>query len=62
MDKCCKRRQQLAALNASPDVMALSSCWMEEPEGPNLQGENLSLMGGWGSTELYYNLGYCDHS
>jgi hypothetical protein len=64
-------QQQLAALNASPDVMALSSCWIPlslhefldgEAEGPNLLGQNLSLVGGWGSTKLYHNLGYCDHS
>jgi hypothetical protein len=71
MDKCCKRRQQLAALNASPDVMVLSSCviplslyeFMDGgAEGPYLLGQNLSLIGGWGSTKLYHNLGYCDHS
>jgi hypothetical protein len=71
MEKCCKRRQQLAALNASPDVMALSSCVIPlslyefldgGAEGPYLLGQNLSLIGGWGSTKLYHNLGYFDHS
>ncbi|CAK9238327.1 unnamed protein product [Sphagnum troendelagicum] len=61
----------VAALNASPDVTALSSCWIPlglhefvdgGAKGPNLLGQNLSLMGGWGSTELYHNQGYCDHS
>ncbi len=61
----------VAALNASPDVTALNSCWIPlglhefvdgGAKGPNLLGQNLSLMGGWGSTELYHNQGYCDHS
>ncbi|CAK9237120.1 unnamed protein product [Sphagnum troendelagicum] len=56
----------VAALNASPDVTALSSCWiplgLHEFVDGGAKGQNLSLMGGWGSTELYHNQGYCDHS